>query len=67
MAGGIGTGKPRLADIIAEDLDTEEAYRMIENVFEYYKTHGKNTERIGKMIDRVGLENFKEAILETMK
>jgi len=64
MAGGIGTGKPRLADIIAENLSDGEAEHMIEVIFDYYKDHGKSTERIGKMIDRIGFDSFRNDILQ---
>lgn len=63
MAGGIGTGKPRLADVIAEDLTTEEALVLAEKFLVYYKNNGKKLERIGRMIDRIGLESIKDAVL----
>lgn len=62
-AGGKGASKPRLADTLAEDLDDETALRMIEKIVAYYKENAKKLERIGKMIDRVGLEAFKQAVL----
>lgn len=63
MAGGKGTGKPRLADTIAEDLDSEQALSLCAKLMEYYRENGKKLERIGKMIDRIGLDTFKAAVL----
>ncbi|MBF0226556.1 MAG: NAD(P)/FAD-dependent oxidoreductase [Desulfobacterales bacterium] len=63
MAGGCGTGKPRLADVIKEDINFEEALNSIEKIINYYAANAKKNERIGKMIDRVGLSEFKAAIL----
>jgi len=63
MAGGMGTGKPRLADVLAEDIGTEEALELINRVTDYYKDNAKKHERIGKMIDRTGLEALKAAVL----
>jgi NAD(P)H-nitrite reductase large subunit len=63
-AGGKGTGKPRLADTLAEDLSDDEALAMIDRVVTYYRGNAKKFERIGKMIDRMGLERFKEAVVK---
>lgn len=60
--GGKGTSKPRLADTLAEDLDSEEALRLIEKVVAFYKDNAKKHERIGKMIDRLGLEALQAAV-----
>ena len=61
--GGNGASKPRLADLFAEGLDDEGALAMISKIVEYYKENGKKGERIGKMIDRMGLDTLKEAVL----
>lgn len=61
--GGKGTGKPRLADTLAENLDDAHALALVEKVIDYYKENAKKFERIGKMIDRIGLDVFKAAML----
>ncbi|SLM27979.1 Sulfite reductase, assimilatory-type [Desulfamplus magnetovallimortis] len=63
MVGGNGASKPRLADTLAEELDDETALEMIGKIIAYYQENGKKGERIGKMIDRIGLDNMKAAIL----
>lgn len=63
MAGGSAASKPRLAQVLAEDLNSEEALKTIEKIIDFYKENGKKLERIGKMIDRVGFETFQAAIL----
>lgn len=63
MAGGSAASKPRLAQVIMEDLSSEEGLKKIEKIIEFYKANGKKFERIGKMIDRVGFETFQAAIL----
>ncbi len=64
--GGKGTSKPRLADVLVEDLDSDAALAMVDKVVSYYKENGKKHERIGKMIDRIGLDEIKKAVvLET--
>ncbi len=61
--GGKGTSKPRLADTLAEDLDADQALQLIETVVAFYKENAKKLERIGAMIDRLGLEPFKKAVM----
>ena len=61
-AGGNGAKKPRLADLIAEELDDDAAIALIDRIVDYYRESGKKGERIGQMIDRIGLESFKEAL-----
>ena len=62
MAGGIGTKKARLADVIAEDLDAPEALRMIERIIDFYAENGQKNERVGRMIERIGLETLCRAV-----
>jgi NAD(P)H-nitrite reductase large subunit len=62
--GGKGTGSPRLADTLAEDIPSdEEALALVEQVVDFYKANAKKHERIGKMLDRVGLDELKKAVL----
>jgi len=63
MIGGMGTGKPRLADTVAENLDSEEALDLIAKTIAFYKENAKKNERIGKIIDRIGLDAFKSGML----
>jgi NAD(P)H-nitrite reductase large subunit len=64
MAGGSGAGKePRLADTIEEGLETEQALQLVDKVIDFYRENAKKNERMGKMIDRLGLEQFKSSVL----
>ena len=63
LVGGKGTGKPRLADTLAENLTSEQALDMISKVVAFYKENAKKFERIGKMIDRMGLDTLKAEVL----
>ena len=58
MIGGNGSAKPRLAEILMEGLGFEAAREMVARVMAYYKEHSKR-ERMGRMIDRIGLDNIK--------
>ena len=58
MIGGNGSARPRLADLLVEDLGFEEACQMVEKVVGYYKQFSKR-ERMGRMVDRIGLDTIK--------
>ena len=62
MIGGNGSARPRLADFLIEDLSAQEAEDMVAKVIAYYKEHSKR-ERMGRMIDRIGLDTVKAALL----
>jgi NAD(P)H-nitrite reductase large subunit len=62
MAGGIGTKKPRLADMVAEDLDDLQALNLIERIIDFYAANGQKNERVGRMLDRLGLDAFCTAV-----
>lgn len=58
MIGGNGSAKPRLADILVEDLVFDEARAMVDTVVDYYKINSKR-ERMGRMVERIGLDIIK--------
>ncbi|MDD9301704.1 MAG: NAD(P)/FAD-dependent oxidoreductase [Desulfobacter sp.] len=62
MIGGNGSARPRLADILVENLSDPDAQNMVAKVVAYYKEHSKR-ERTGRMIDRMGLDTVKQALL----
>ncbi len=61
IGGNVGA-KPRIADELAGDLSDEEALSAIDKVIACYRDNAKKGERLGKMIERVGLEPFREAV-----
>ena len=63
LVGGKGGGRPRLAQELAKDLSTEEAIALVDKIIEYYKANGKPRRRLGAMIEKMGLDNFKKAVL----
>lgn len=64
LAGGNAGLRPRLADEIATDLSDDEAYDMVENIIAFYEKSCKSPERMGAMIDRVGLDALKTAVVK---
>lgn len=63
MIGGNAGIKPRIADILIENVAQDEVLPLIDKMVNYYKENGKNYERMGTMIERLGLEAIKQAVL----
>ncbi len=62
VVGGNAASRPRLAEILIEGLDESEALRITANILAYFQEEGKKGERIGRFMDRVGFETFKERV-----
>lgn len=62
LAGGSCGRKPRLASIIAEGLAEEDALRLVDIIVECYKKNAE-IERVGEMIERIGLDKFRTDVL----
>jgi NAD(P)H-nitrite reductase large subunit len=63
IVGGSSGGRPRIGDLIAENLSKEEVIGLTKRSLEYYEDRGKKRERMARFIDRIGIENVKKAIL----
>lgn len=57
IGGNVGM-TPRIAKKVISGLNDEEAMDACHRVVEYYNDNAKKGERLGKMIERVGLEPF---------
>jgi NAD(P)H-nitrite reductase large subunit len=64
VAGGSAGFHPRLPDTIADKLTEEEAYNMVEAVYDYYCEGADQGEKLGFFIDRVTIEVFKEEVIK---
>jgi NAD(P)H-nitrite reductase large subunit len=63
MIGGCASAKPRLADVIAKDVPQEEVLPFVDKIIAYYRANANKYERLGRMIDRLGLEKVKQDLL----
>ncbi|MCK4838625.1 MAG: NAD(P)/FAD-dependent oxidoreductase [Desulfobulbaceae bacterium] len=61
--GGNSGGRPRIGDVVAEELSTEDAIALVDKLVEYYRQNGKKRERVARMVDRLGIEAVKETVL----
>lgn len=60
--GGNGGTSPRIGEILAQRIDTETALQLLDRILEYYRANAKPKERMGRMIERLGLEHLEEAL-----
>ncbi len=61
-AGGSSGVAPRLGNLIAEELSENEALDLVDRIINFYKKTNQK-KRLGKIIDEIGLDNFKKEIL----
>lgn len=61
--GGNSARRPRIGDIIAEDVEKEKAISLTKRCLEDYAANGKKKERTARFIERTGIEAMKKAIL----
>lgn len=61
IGGNVGS-QPRIGKEIINGLDDEGALKAVDTVMNYYKDNAKKGERLGKMIERVGIEPFQEVV-----
>ena len=63
IVGGSSTRRPRVGDTICEGLPEEEVIPLIKRTLEYYRDRGKKLERMARFVDRIGIENLKDALV----
>lgn len=61
IVGGNAGIRPRLGDVIAEGLNEDEVLDLVEKIICIYKKYAKKY-RVGRLIDDMGIDNFKKEI-----
>jgi NAD(P)H-nitrite reductase large subunit len=61
IGGNVGA-QPRIGKELISGLDDEAALKAVDDVVRYYQDNAKGSERLGKMVERVGLEPFEVAV-----
>jgi NAD(P)H-nitrite reductase large subunit len=61
--GGNSARRPRIGNIIAENVDRETAITLTKRCLEYYAANGKKKERTARFIERTGIEAMKKTVL----
>jgi NAD(P)H-nitrite reductase large subunit len=62
VAGGNVGAKPRIADELVSGLDDDQTMKAVKKIVDFYKANAKKGERLGKMINRMGLQPLQEAV-----
>jgi NAD(P)H-nitrite reductase large subunit len=62
MVGGNGGVTPRIAKTIYEGLDEEQVLEKVDKIVQVYAQEANKNERLGKYIERIGLEQFKSQL-----
>ena len=63
IVGGSSGRRPRIGDVLSEDISKEEVIDLTRRTLEYYRENAKGKQRMARFIERVGFEDFKDAIL----
>jgi NAD(P)H-nitrite reductase large subunit len=61
--GGSSARRPRIGDVLKEDLTRDEVIDLTKRSLEYYGAKAKKRQRMARFVDRIGIENLKEALL----
>ena len=63
VVGGNSGGRPRIGDVIAENLGEEQTLELIKKCLDYYSKNARARERLPRFIQRIGIEEFKKSVL----
>lgn len=61
--GGHSGNRARIGDVIGTNFANDEAIELLKRCIDYYANHGKKKERASRFIERIGVEEFKKAVL----
>lgn len=56
--GGNGGGCPRIADIVAEDLNDEEVIELLGRCLDFFRENARKMERTGRLMRRTDIDKF---------
>jgi len=60
--GGNVDAQPRIGKELTKGLTNDQALGMVEKILQHYKTNAKKGERLGMLIDRIGLDTLKAVV-----
>ena len=63
IVGGNSGGKPRIGDVIAEDITREQVIDITRKCLEYYRDNARKKERTASFIERTGIEDLNSPFL----
>jgi len=63
IVGGNSGGRPRIGNVIAKKLTEEQALELFSRCIDYYAKNSRPRERMPRFVERIGIEEFKKAVL----
>lgn len=61
VIGGCAGAIPQIAEVIAEELDDQQALNVVDKIISYYEQHDKK-QRLGRIISNIGIDMVKKEI-----
>jgi NAD(P)H-nitrite reductase large subunit len=61
--GGNSGGRPRIGDIIAEDIDDTAAVKLVQRCLEFYRDNVDKKLRTARFVEKTGIEAIKKGVL----
>jgi NAD(P)H-nitrite reductase large subunit len=63
IIGGSSGRRPRIGDVLAEDLAKETVIDLTRRTLEFYRANSKGKQRMARFVERIGIDNFRAAVL----
>jgi NAD(P)H-nitrite reductase large subunit len=63
VVGGNSGQRPRIGNVIAENLTPENVLSLMQKCLDFYGKNARTRERMPRFIERIGIEEFKKAVL----
>jgi NAD(P)H-nitrite reductase large subunit len=64
FVGGNAGARPRLADLLLDSVPSEEeVLAVVARIIDFYKNSGREV-RLGRIVEEMGIENFRDAIVK---
>ena len=63
IIGGSSARRPRIGDMLTEDISKDQVIELTKRCLNYYHDKAKKKERMARFVDRIGIENVKDALL----
>ncbi len=60
--GGNGAGRPRIGDVVTENLNDDEAVALVEKCLNFYIRNAKFKTRSARFMERVGIDELKKGL-----
>ncbi len=62
--GGNAGRRPRIADVVGEDLSKDEAVKLVNKCLDYYNDNARKKERTSRFMNRTGFEALQEYLAQ---